>query len=332
MQNKISSAENRHSEARSSTTANILLFVVVLVIGLAAIEMMLRIRHMAMDNYDIEMWKYANELKVISENPTLGHEHRPSSKAVLQKVEIRINSLGMRGGEVGNAKKGVRRILFLGSSLTLGWGVLEEETTTMVLQGLFDENGQSVEVLNAGIGNYNTVRQVELFISRLTALRPTDIVVQFFVNDAEQLAAGSNNIILRNSQLAVMGWIVTNRLLNPGGEDALVNHYHAVYDENASGYLAMLQALKRLKVYAGQNNIRLHLALVPDLHNLVRYPFGFIHHRMADEGRKQGYNVVDLLPVMQDIPREDIWVMPGDPHANGFGHRIMAQAIYEAIR
>ena len=33
-------------------------------------------------NYDIEMWRYSKELKVISDNPVLGHEHRRSASAV----------------------------------------------------------------------------------------------------------------------------------------------------------------------------------------------------------------------------------------------------------
>jgi len=44
-----------------------------------------------MNNYDIEMWRYARELKVPSENPTLGHEHVAGDQALLQSTDIRIN-------------------------------------------------------------------------------------------------------------------------------------------------------------------------------------------------------------------------------------------------
>ena len=73
----------------------------------------------------------------------------------------------------------------LGSSITLGWGVTEDESISGRLQTMFDKDGKNVVVLNAGIGNYNSVRYVERFLTRLTELKPTDIVVHAFVRDGE---------------------------------------------------------------------------------------------------------------------------------------------------
>jgi len=317
---------------RNAVLLNAALFLFVLVVGLSAIEVVLRVRNLAMDNYDIEMWKYSRELKQRSDNPLLGHQHIPNSKATLQNVEIRINPHGLRGKDTEVERHTDRRIIFIGSSITLGWGVAEEDITTSRLQSFFEKDGQSVEVLNAGIGNYNTARQVELFFSQLKKFQPTDIVVQHFINDAEELDAGGGNIFLRHSQLAVMIWIIGNRILSPGGEDLLLQHYRSVYEKDARGYQAMRDALKKLSVYANKNNIKIHLALVPEFHNLTDYPFDFIQRQMKKLGQDLGYNTVDLLPALRNIPRDKIWVMPGDPHANSYGHSLMAETIYQAIR
>ena len=85
------------------------------VLCLGAIEGLLRIKNNAQDVYDIEMWRYSNELKRPSANPILGHEHVPSSRAVLQQTEIRINEFGLRGGPLAALQPGQRRILFLGT-------------------------------------------------------------------------------------------------------------------------------------------------------------------------------------------------------------------------
>ena len=42
------------------------------------------------------MWKYARELKRVSEDPNIGHEHKPNSRAYLMGAEVRINEYGFR--------------------------------------------------------------------------------------------------------------------------------------------------------------------------------------------------------------------------------------------
>jgi hypothetical protein len=122
-----------------------------LVIG----EGVLRVKNSSMKNYDIEMWRYARELKVKSSDPALDFEHRKNKSAVLQNVEIRLNEWGLRGEPVQPVSAGRRRILFLGASTTLGWGVSEEDTVEKRLERMLAAAGQPAEVLNAGVGNYN---------------------------------------------------------------------------------------------------------------------------------------------------------------------------------
>ena len=83
---------------------------------------------------------------------------------------------------------------------------------------MFAADGKHVEVLNAGIGNYNAVRYVERFLTRLTHLDPNIIVVQYFVNDAEALEFSRGNWFLRNSQFAVTLWTAYNRFLSQQGK------------------------------------------------------------------------------------------------------------------
>src|SRR5689334_21001165 len=85
-------------------------------VALAMGEVVLRVKNSAMDNYDIEMWRYARELKVRSPNPILGHEHIPNASALLQSTELRTNDWGLRGGPVRAANPPKRRILMLGAS------------------------------------------------------------------------------------------------------------------------------------------------------------------------------------------------------------------------
>ncbi len=307
-----------------------LCLIVSLALCLGAAELLLRMKNSAMTNYDVEMWRYAKELKTRSPDPVLDFDHRKSTSAVLQNVEIRLNEWGLRGAPVAPAAPGMRRILFLGGSITLGWGVAEEETLAARLQKMLEESGEKVQVLNGGIGNYNTQRYVSRFFKELAALEPTDIVVHYFLRDAETLPPGGGNVLLRHSQLALTLWIAWQRLAG-GGEQTLAEHYRAVYDPQAPGFLVMRKKLKELADYAQAHDVRLYLAMVPDVHNLMDYQFGFVHDIMQRIAQEDGYVYIDLLPALRGRPPEELWAMPGDPHPNGLGHKLMAEAMFPLI-
>jgi lysophospholipase L1-like esterase len=311
---------------------SIMVFVVSTLIAIGIGEAIIRAKNSSMQSYDIEMWRYAKELKRRSDDPVLGHEHVPSKSAILQSVEIRINDMGLRGAPVEPARRGKRRILFLGSSVTLGWGVKEEDTLTSRLQTMFLTDGQDVEILNAGIGNYNSERYVQRFLKRLTSLEPTDIVVHYFLRDAETLEAGGGNILTRNSELAVMAWVTMSRYIGKGSEKTLEQHYRDVYQNDAPGFRNMVEALTRLSDYAHQHNIRLYLAMTPDVHDLVDYRFDFAHAMIQNLAQSLGFTYIDLLPSMRNLTPEKLWAMPGDPHPNRLGHELMARTLYPALQ
>jgi hypothetical protein len=191
--------------------------------------------------------------------------------------------------------------------------------------------GENVQVLNAGVGNYNTQRYVERFFSNLEDLKPTDIVVQYFLRDAEDLEPGGGNFLLRHSELAVTLWIATHRLFDKSGEHVLEEHYQKVYDPSQRGFVVMQEKLKELADYAKAHGIRIYLAMTPDVHNLIDYKFGYIHDIMREIAVNDGYTYIDLLPALRGRPPQELFAMPGDPHPNALGHQLMAEAIFPVI-
>ena len=313
----------------ASKTAGVV-FSVILMIGSMAValcagEAILRVKNSSMKTYDIEMWRYAKELKVRSADPALDFEHVPSKSAVLQRVTIRLNEYGLRGGPV--PAPGGRRVLVLGGSIALGWGVPEEDTVEARLEKGLRAANQDAVVLNGGVGNYNADRYVARFFKELYRLNPTDIVVLYFLRDAETLPNGSGNVLLRNSELAVTLWTAYHRLFDKAGEQTLVDHYRAVYQPDAPGFVSMQARLKEIADYAKAHGMRLYLAMTPDVHNLTDYKFTFAHDAMRRIAESDGYTYVDLLPAMRGRPAETLFAMPGDPHPNALGHELMAGAI-----
>ncbi|HEY2889569.1 MAG TPA: GDSL-type esterase/lipase family protein [Dongiaceae bacterium] len=311
---------------------SILSLLITLIVAFGLGEALIRLKNASMQNYDIEMWRYAKELKVRSADPRLGFEHAPDSQATLESVLVRINSWGLRGGPVTDKPlPGVRRILLLGNSIAFGWGVPEDETLSALLQNRFTDAGQHVEVLNAGIGNYNAERYVERFLLRLAPLEPSDILVLAFARDGEELDSGGGNFLLRHSELAVTIWIASHRLFDPSGEKNLTDHYRAVY-ASGSRSLAVLQAeYAKLADYAKAHGIRVTVAMMPDIHNLSDYPLGFVGDTFVAMCRQLGFTYVDLLPAFKGRRPDEVWAMPGDPHPNALGHAIMAKTIFPVL-
>jgi len=316
---------------RKQALFSALLFIFSVTAALIAAEGVLRLKNSSMKNYDIEMWRYARELKTPSPQLELGHDHIKNGSALLQSVEIRTNEWKLRGGPVAPRDQVERRILFLGGSITLGWGVPENETITARIESALREKGERVDVLNGGVGNYNAERYVQRFFAELAPLQPTDIVVQYFLRDAEKLDPSEGNWFLRNSELAVTLWIAANKVLNISGERSLVDHYRAVYRSDQPGFIVMQSQLRQLAVYAKARNIRIYLAMTPDVHNLKNYPFKFVHDIMRMIAQQDGFTYIDLLPALGQLSPEEIWAMPGDPHPNGLGQKLMADAIVSVL-
>lgn len=300
-------------------------------VALSAAELVLRMKNSSMKNYDIENWRYAKELKVKSMDPDLGREHVKNASALLQSVEIRLNEWGLRGGPV-RIPPPKRRILFLGGSIVLGWGVPEQDTISVRLQQRLQDEGEDVEVLNGGVANYNAERYVERFLTQLEGLNPSDVVVQYFLRDAEKPDPAGDNILLRNSEFALTTWIALSRLASRSAAQSSVDHYRDVYRESQPGYMEMKKKLEMLADYARSHNIRLFFAMTPDVHDLPNYHFGFVHDRMKTIAGDLGMRYIDFLPALEKRSPDELWTIPGDLHPNATGHHLMADALLPVIR
>ena len=166
-------------------------------------------------HYAIEMWKYAKQMKRQSPIAQMGHEHVSNQEAVLMGVHVKINSQGLRENEYAMAKpEDTFRILVLGDSMTFGWGARFEETYAKVLERLLNEKRPAMqkgsasfhqyEVINAGVGNYNTVQEVTYFKKRGIAYKPDMVLLGFYLNDAEDIPKRSGGFLREHSYFSVL--------------------------------------------------------------------------------------------------------------------------------
>src|ERR1700760_2269664 len=132
-------------------------FWLLMIIGtavLAAISVELAVRLVVDDGmqFDLEMWKYARDLKQIASDPQVGHAHRPNARSRLMGVDVAINAKGLRDRDLPYGRTpGILRILMLGDSFTEGWGVALEDTFAKRIERLYAQRGVAAEVINAGV-------------------------------------------------------------------------------------------------------------------------------------------------------------------------------------
>src|SRR5262245_63414048 len=109
--------------------SNLLALFVSLIITAIGLELLTRFIADDGMQFDLEMWKYARDVKQVAADPLIGHEHAPNRQARLMGVDFRTNSQGLRDGEYSFERvPGKLRIAMLGDSLTVGWGVPVEDT------------------------------------------------------------------------------------------------------------------------------------------------------------------------------------------------------------
>jgi hypothetical protein len=111
----------------------------------------------------------------------LGYVLRPGSEGVHSSLEysnaFKVNSFGVRDDENSLDKP---KLVFLGDSFTMGWGVDENQTYA-------DLTGRKlgVKTLNAGISSYGTYREMLLF-SKIKRDSVDLVVLQYCDNDREE--------------------------------------------------------------------------------------------------------------------------------------------------
>jgi lysophospholipase L1-like esterase len=287
-------------------------------------------------NFDLEMWKYARDIKRVSDNPEIAHEHIPGTSGTYMGVPVTINSAGLRDREYPQQKPpGMTRILMLGDSVTFGWGVKIEETPSKLLEDLLNSGLASprYEVINSGVGNYNTAMEVAYFLDRGQALRPDIVVLNYFINDAEPTPARKNSSLFEHSYAAVMALGAFDSLARTYfGRADWKTYYRDLYRDDAPAWAKTKDAVARLVTHCRENNIRLLIAVYPELHVLKDYPFGDVTRAIENTAEKGGAEFIDLLPAVADKEPESLWVSPTDAHPNIIANREYAAAIAAKLK
>jgi lysophospholipase L1-like esterase len=300
------------------------LVVVPLAIFLLITEGVLRLYLTRNIFYDVEMSRYALTLKVDSPNPLIGHHHRPNALARLMGVDVRTNGDGFRDDELPVARTGKRRVVFLGDSLTLGWGVEKRDTFEHRLERALSET-HPTEVINLGVGNYNTTQEVHLFLDKGLRYDPDQVVLFYFINDAEEVPQRSRFPGLGRTRVVTFFWSRIKALISQLSDAPGYREFYAdLYREGSPGWARSREALALLRDVTRERDIDLRMVLLPELHELDPYAFEREYALVAEFASGLGIPVLDLAPAFRGEDPQSLWVSRDDAHPNARAHALIA--------
>ncbi len=122
-------------------------------------------------------------LEVSLDTPRI-YKHRANADESFRGFSISTDEHGFRGPSHAIPKPaGTKRVLFLGDSVTIGWGVDDDETfVELTEKALSETTGESWECVNSGHMGYDTTQELATF-EEVGLLYEPDLVVLVFVDN-----------------------------------------------------------------------------------------------------------------------------------------------------
>ena len=130
---------------------------------------------------------------------------KPNQHYTWQNISVDINSHGLRGPETTYEKPpSTIRILNLGDSIAMGWGVREEDTYGRLLESRLNENPTGdfrYEVINAGVPGWNLDNALAYLQAEGLKYQPDlvvlDVTIANDINGKSALLAGNDSALFR---------------------------------------------------------------------------------------------------------------------------------------
>ena len=303
------------------------------VFALAACEGAVRL----IDPAGISYYKWSKEYnrdRVADED--LVYRHRENFSRTYDGIEYSFNDIGLRDEAIGPATADELRILVLGDSVTMGWGVAEEDTFCHRLEGALTARlrGRRVRVINSGVGGYNTVQELAFFRRHAARLDP-DLVLLLYVRNDVEVNAPTFNPAGRSEDLSPphimidvfgMSWIyrLGHHFRTYGGS----NTGMIELNREAEGWKASMQSIAAIADQCAGDGI-------PFFTCLWRYGpdpvTDALWKDLSDMAEERSFRVADAGPWFEGCDPRSLRLSIVDSHPKPEGHAILARGMERCL-
>jgi hypothetical protein len=280
---------------------------------------------------------------------------KPGSHYEWQSIPVDINSHGLRGPETTYEKPPATfRILNLGDSIVMGWGVREENTYGRRLESMLNEERSGdlrFEVINAGVPGWNLENALAYLQAEGLKYEPDLILLGLtVVNDIK-----GDSALLADNQQPLIKWLRSNTYFWPfltvqlrwlearaeGRERIDVidpptnpDKYYPT-DPEAEQWKEFWNQVSAINRLAREKDVPVVLIIFPLEFQVIDESYPTLPQKLLTaKATEAGIPVVDLLPAFRQACREkpggacqledrylfaDVWM-----HPSAFGHRVTA--------
>jgi len=270
----------------------------------------------------------------------------PDQQIINEGVEYQTNSLGLRmNREVEPEKpKGVKRILVLGDSFIFGDGLSYEDLVTIKIEKILNTEIKNIEVINAGVGGYNTSDELEQLIRLTPAIRPDLVIVFFFTNDVIKESQDPQKASIRqrfkeylrvkSKFFAYFYYLYKDKLsAKIGSPKIFLAPEFFNLDDSKPGWVDFKKAVLQIQKHCRQNNMGLFFVMIPTLTNLdERYPYAELRTKTSNFLKASNISVIDLFDLFAPYMPSELWVNLENTHWNGLGTALAAKEVADYIR
>lgn len=260
-------------------------------------------------------------------------------------VEYSTNSYGIRNKELKPDKDtNTVRIMALGDSFVWGEGLHNDELVTIKLEKYLEKKTEEkFEVINTGIGGFNTRDEYNQLI-RLFPIYNPDIVIQFFFTNDILDVNGQGEIedkkvvyhmwLRKHSKFYSLLYYLIKNTINAkvSFPQFLLPQDYFNLDSTKSGWVSFKENTNNIKQYCKSKNASLFFVLIPTLTNLdENYPYKELTEKVTDFVLSQKINFLSYFRLFSKYKPVELWVGEENTHWNGRATSLAAKELGDFI-